>query len=118
LALLPTPSLRSFKSLLEKSKVERISFTEVQFNDKQLGCWRLSNCRYVERKMQVGDHMQVIVLAYKERDALPAASRGQFPTSNRRIIYWKDGLMFDMISASVYSRILEIARAMQNCIRG
>jgi hypothetical protein len=62
--------------------------------------------------MQVGDHMQVIALACKERDALPAASRGQFPTSNGRIIFRKDGLMFDMISASVYARMLEIARAM------
>jgi hypothetical protein len=119
LAPLPTPSLRSFKSLLVAAG--KVKSRENQFHEgsvQRLRCRRLSNCRYVERKMQVGDHMQVIVLACKERDALPAASRGQFPTSNGGIIFWRDGLVFDIISASVYSRMLEIARAMQNRIRG
>jgi hypothetical protein len=75
------------------------------------------NCRYVERKMQVDDHMHVILLACKERDALPVASRRPISTIQGRIIFWKGGLMFVMISASVYSGILEIARAMENCVR-
>ena len=39
---------------------------------------------------------------------------GQISTIQGRLIFWKDGLTFDMIFASVYSRMLEIARAGEN----
>jgi hypothetical protein len=51
--------------------------------------------------MQVGDHMQVILFRLQGKgNALPAASTRPISTTQGRIIFWKDGLMLDMISAS------------------
>jgi hypothetical protein len=67
---------------------------------------------------QVGDHMQVIFFACKERKVVPAASRRPISTIRRNGYFLERWARSVSYLLQVCSRVMEIARGMGICIRG